>query len=166
VPSFPTEPVDFNGLHNAMTLLDFGPQFATFDESGIITLNPPRVVAGKDYAVLVPKVDGDGNDVAGIRSTTLQAPLGTYAGWNRRRPGFAADELCGATGLYIPFAQREAQREAAGDPRPSLEKRYGSHAGYVAAVRAAADRLVAQRLLLPEDATRLIREADASEILR
>jgi hypothetical protein len=32
--------------------------------------------------VLVPQVDGDGNDIAGIRSLQLAVPLGTYTGWN------------------------------------------------------------------------------------
>jgi hypothetical protein len=55
---------------------------------------------------------------------------------------------------------------AAGDPRPSLEERYGSHDGYVAIVRAAAGRLVRERFLLQEDADRLIAEAAASEVLK
>jgi len=41
---------------------------------------------------------------------------------------------------------------AAGDPRPSLEERYGSHAGYVSAVRKAADAAVTAKFLLPDDA--------------
>lgn len=120
---------------------------------------PTTVVVGRDYVVLVPKVDADGNEVAGIRSTTIQAPLGTYTGWNLRRAGFAEDELCGIQGTFIPFAKTQTEREATGDPRPSLEERYGNHAGYVGAVQAAAGRLVAQRFLLPEDAERLIAEA-------
>jgi hypothetical protein len=166
VPNFPTEPADFNGIHNAITLLEFGPDFDAQNESGKITLNPPKVVAGKDYAVLVPTVDSDGNDIAGVRSTAIHASLGTYAGWSRRRPGFAADELCGPIGLYIPFARSQAERRSAGDPRRSLEERYGDHLGYVSAVRVAAHRLVTERLLLREDAQRLIQEADASDVLR
>lgn len=73
----------------------------------------------------VPKVDADGNDIAGIRSVTVQAPLGTYTGWNLRREGFGEDELCGPNGSFIPFAETKAEREAAGDPRLSLEERYG-----------------------------------------
>jgi hypothetical protein len=164
-PNSPTEPVNFNGIHNALTLLEFGPQFDAQNESGNITLNPPKVVSGKEYAVMVPAVDRDGNEITGVRSTAIQVPLGTHAGWNRRRTGYAADEQC-MSGLYIPFAPTEAERESAGDPRPSLKRRYTSHVGYVAAVRAAADRLVAERLLLPEDAQRLIQEADASDVLR
>ena len=53
-----------------------------------------------------------------------------------------------------------------GDPRLSLEERYGDHAGFVAAVRRAADESVARRILLPEDAEVLIRMAEESDILR
>ncbi|MFL6711477.1 MAG: alpha/beta hydrolase domain-containing protein, partial [Sulfurifustis sp.] len=102
----------------------------------------------------------------GLRSVSLQAPLGTYTGWNLRRAGFAEDEVCGLTGSFIPFARTRAEREANGDPRPSLEERYGTHDGYVAAVRAAANRLVAQRLLLGADAERLITQAEASSVLK
>jgi hypothetical protein len=166
VPNYPTESVDFNGVHNGLTLLEYGPDFDAPNESGNVTLNPPAIVAGRDYAVLVPAVDRDGNEVAGVRSTTIQAPLGTYTGWNRRRPGFAADEQCPLIGTYIPFAKSQAERELAGDPRPSLEERYTNHDGYVTAVRTAAHRLVAERLLLPADAHRLIQEAEESDILR
>ena len=50
-------------------------------------------------------------------------------------------------------------------PRPSLEERYHNHAGYVAAVRAAAKKAVADRYLLPDDADRLIAQAEASNVL-
>jgi hypothetical protein len=63
-----------------------------------------------------------------VRSTTLQAPLGTYTGWNTRRAGFGQGDACDLTGGFVPFAVRRADR-APGDPRPSLEERYGSHEG-------------------------------------
>jgi hypothetical protein len=157
--------VKYTGLLNELTLLDFGPEFNHRDESGIIT-EPPTVVASRDYAVLVPKVDEDGNEIAGIRSTTLQAPLGTYTGWNLRRAGFAEDEVCGLQGSFIPFRKTQAERMEAGDPRPSLEERYGTHEGYVEAVRAAAEELVTERFLLPEDAERLVQQAEDSDVLR
>ncbi len=166
VPNYPTEAVDFNGIHNGLTLLEYGLAFDAQNESGNVTLNPPRIVVGRDYGVLLPAVDSDGNDVAGVRSTEIQAPLGTYTGWSRRRPGFAADEQCGLTGIYIPFARSQAGRTAAGDPRLSLEERYADHDGYVAAVRSAAQRLVSERLLLPIDGERLIQEAQDSDVLR
>ena len=45
------------------------------------------------------------------------------------------------------------------DPRPSLQERYGDRDGYVARVRRAAQESVAARLLLPEDAERLVAAA-------
>jgi Alpha/beta hydrolase domain len=53
-----------------------------------------------------------------------------------------------------------------GEPRPSLQERYGEHAGYVAAVRCATEDLVRERLLLPADAANLVSAADASNVLR
>ena len=38
-----------------------------------------------------------------------------------------------------------------GDPRSSLEERYGTHERYVAAVQVAAEELVRERLMLPQD---------------
>ena len=156
--------VRYEGLVNDFPVLDFGPLFDRRNESGIVR-EPPAVVGGHHYVVLVPKVDADGNEIAGVHSTTLQAPLGTYTGWNLRRAGFAEGELCSITGAFIPFARTRAERVARNDPRPSLEERYGVQDAYVAAVRAAADRLVAQRFLVPEDARRLVDEAQARRIL-
>ena len=45
-------------------------------------LREPPVVTDLAYNILEPAVDVDGNDIDGVRSTTLQAPLGTYMGWN------------------------------------------------------------------------------------
>lgn len=110
-----------------------------------------------EYKVLVPKVDRDGNDLAGIRSTMIQAPLGTSTGWNLRRTGFMEGEVCGTNGSYIPFASRASDRGS--DPRLSLEERYATQAGYVKAVQAAAERLEQTGFLLHQDAERLVREA-------
>jgi hypothetical protein len=144
-------------------ILNFGPFFNGLDESGIINIEPP-LESQEQYGVLVPQVDSDGNDLAGIRSVTLQAPLATYTGWNMGAPGRFEDGLCSLSGSYIPFAQTDATREP-GDQRRSIQARYGNHAGYVAAVKAAAARLVSQRFLLPEDATRLIAQAQNGSVL-
>jgi hypothetical protein len=74
--------------------------------------------------------------------------------------------ICNYVGGMIPFTRTVAQRQAVRDPRPSLEERYGSHAGYVAAVRKAAARAVAEGFLLPEDAADLVSLAEASHVLR
>jgi hypothetical protein len=158
--------VKFLALANPLSPLDYGPLFNPLDESGIITNEPPRVGPGA-YTILVPQVDEDGNDIGGIRSTAVLAPTATYTGWNLYRPEFfGGNQLCSLQGSYIPFAPTQAERLANGDPRPSLEERYGTHEGYVAAVRAATEQLVAERLLLPDDAARLISAAEASDVLR
>ena len=122
----------------------------------------PAKHATGEYTVLIPKVDSDGNDLAGIRSTRIQVPLGTYTGWNARRAGHVEDEGCGTTGSYFPFARTAA--EWGSDPRPSLEERYGTPANYVEQVRAAAERLQETGFLLARDAERLIREAEQRDL--
>jgi hypothetical protein len=65
----------------------------------------------------------------------------------------------------VPFFKTKAQRVAAGDPRLSLEERYGTHAGYVAAVTAAANNAFAKGYLLAADQAALIAQAKASDVL-
>ncbi len=165
---FPHIPgVTYNGRLLALPNYDRGPGFDAPRESGVISVLPPRPEpSARQYVVLVPKVNSDGNEIDGVRSVTLQAPLGTYTGWNLRRAGFSEGDLCFLSGSFIPFAVTRQQREATGDPRPSLEERYHDHAGYVAAVRAAAARLQAQGFLLPQDAQAAIAAAQASGVLR
>lgn len=109
------------------------------------------------YGTRVSAVDADGNEVAGIRLPPIAVPIGTYTGWNvyRAQPG----ELADRDGSLIPFAHTRQDREAKGDPRPSLEERYAGRDDYVAQVKAAAEALVAERLLLPEDAARYVNAA-------
>ncbi|MQB01819.1 MAG: hypothetical protein GEU78_16325 [Actinobacteria bacterium] len=161
--TFPAIPgVAFPETPNTLEGLDFGPLFSS--TGGILTVLPPHV--GDRYEVLVPATDSDGLDLAGIRPVEIRAPLGTNTGWNLRAPGHRPENLCGLSGSYIPFAETRAERLAAGDPRPSLEERYGNHGGYVRAVRRATQELVREGLLLREDAARFVREAAASDVLR
>jgi hypothetical protein len=81
-------------------------------------------------------------------------PLATYTGWNLYREPFPEGELCDRDGTYAPFARTRAEREGRGDPRLSLEERYGGHAAYVRRYDEAVEQLVRDRLLLPEDAQR------------
>jgi hypothetical protein len=113
----------------------------------------------------VPRVNEDGNETAGVPSVLMQAPLGTYLGWNVYRSGFFAGQGCGFQGGWIPFAKTRAERLASQDPRPSLEERYGTLENYVAIVRRAADQAVRERFLLPDDAERIVREAETSDVL-
>jgi hypothetical protein len=134
------------------------------DLSGIITLQPPPI--RQILPTLVPRVDADGNEVAGVASVLHQAPLGTYTGWNTNASGFYKGSIRTNAGGFIPFAKTKAQRLASGDPRLSLDERYGTHEKYVVQVRAAAERLVRGRYLLPDDADRLIGQAAASNVLK
>ncbi len=113
------------------------------------------------YGVLVCAVDADGNEVAGLRLPPIAVPLGTYTGWNiyRAQP----DELADRDGSFIAFARTKKEREAAGDPRSSLEERYSSRAAYTARIEAAAAALVAERLLLPDDAAAYVKAAAESD---
>jgi Alpha/beta hydrolase domain len=161
--AFPAIPgVEAPTVLNELELLYYGPEFDS--EGGRLTVLPPLI--GPSYQVLVPKPDEEGLDIAGIRPMELRAPLGTNLGWNVRAPGFLAPNLCSLSGSYIPFATTEAERLANGDPRPSLEERYGDHAGFVRAVRRAAQQLVNQGFLLHEDAETYIRAAEESDVLR
>ncbi|GAB4019640.1 alpha/beta hydrolase domain-containing protein [Spirosoma koreense] len=162
-PSIPG--VVYNGRFNNVPLLDFGPQYNSHSITGIVTNEPPKVIKENAYAVLVPKVDQDGNEVAGIRNTTLRVPLGTYTGWALRRAGYGEGDLASLNGMFIPFKKTKAERLAAGDPRLSLEERYGTHNAYVTAVRKAADELVKEGFLSPEDAQNEVSRAEKSNVL-
>jgi hypothetical protein len=153
-----------DGIINPLYDYDFGANFNYNDLTGAISIEPP--VIKQVLTSFVPKVDADGNETVGVASVLHQAPLGTYVGWNVTTQGFLKGRNCGLVGGYIPFAKTKAERLAAGDPRLSLEERYGSHEGYVAVVRAAAARQVRDRFLLQEDADRLIAEAEASDVLK
>ena len=67
----------------------------------------------------------------------------------------------------MPFWDTKAHRMAdvPVDPRSSLQERYGTHAGYVCVVTAAANEAVQARYLLPSDATTLITNATNSNVL-
>ena len=162
-PAIPTAPSP-DGKLNTFPDYDFGPSVDYNDLSGILTRQPP--VVRRIMASLVPRVDADGNETSGVRSVQLQVPLGTYTGWNERVAGYGTGGSCGFVGGFIPFARTEAERRTAGDPRLSLEARYHDHAGFVARVRHVAAEQVGQGWLLPDDAARIVAEAEASEVLR
>jgi hypothetical protein len=123
---------------------------------------PPRLIG--EYPVFVPRADSDGMALAGIRMLPLAVPRASYTGWNPRAEGFGAGTLFPLQGAVAPFAATRQERIATNDPRPSLAERYADDAAYVAAVRAAAARAVAERLLLPEDAARAVERATAGTL--
>jgi Alpha/beta hydrolase domain len=161
IPYVPATNFTVSGVTNQKVYLDRGRRFDVEDVSGIMA-EPP--IFGAAYTVLLPQVDADGNPIDGLRNTNVQVPLGTYTGWNIRKPGFSEGDSCDLTGGFIPFFKTKADREAAGDPRLSLEERYPTHADYVTKVTAAANDLVSKRLLLPEDAASIIAAANAAAV--
>jgi len=134
--------------------LDFGPEVGR----GLIHELPPKV--GAPFVSFVPSIDADGNDIPGIRPVELLAPLATFTGWNPRHPdqGVPGD-LMSMLGSTLPFARTRAAREASGDPRASIEERYGSRAAYLERAREAANELVAQRHMLAEDVDAVVERA-------
>jgi hypothetical protein len=147
--------VTYTGLKTTRYRFNYGPDFYM---TGIPTINPPVITPpyednpanGPIYPSYVPKVDRDGNDIAGIRLPELTVPLATYTGW-ALRSGVWANDGCEASGQYIPFEATKAERMAAGDPRPSVEERYHSFAMYSDALMDAIDDLVKNRFMLCED---------------
>jgi hypothetical protein len=162
-PVIPGRPLP-DGVFLPLLDYDFGPHFKYADVSGVMALQPPLV--RQTLPQLVPKVDADGNETAGVRSVLLEVPLGTYTGWNPIARGFFKGQIQALGGGYIPFAKTRADRLASGDPRLSLEERYGTHEAYVAKVKDAAKRQVAERFLLQEDADRIVDQAEKSAVLR
>jgi hypothetical protein len=108
---------------------------------------------GRRYVALVPQVDADGNERAGIRLPDIAVPRGTFTGWNLYTTPYPAGELADRDGAFLALAATEAER--GDDPRPSLAARYPGTA-YEDAVRLAVVRLQEDRLLLPEDARRFM----------
>ena len=151
---------------------DWGPEFDHYNATGNPTNAPPPINAV--VKMMVPKVDADGNELGGVPTVLRDAPLGTYLGWNiTAGPGspqydnrpFHAGQVCNYIGGMVPFAKSKAERDAVGDPRLSLEERYGTHAGYVAAVTTAANNAYNQGYLLATDRAALIQQAKDSNVL-
>ena len=151
----------FNGLPGARAperigrpvRLDFGPDLARG-----IAAYPPRV--GAPYPSYVSAVDGDGNEIAGIRPVELRVPLATFTGWNpRHADNGAAGDIMLMMGSSLPFARTPAERVRTGDPRASIEERYASKADYLDRVREATQALIALRHVQAEDVEAIIERA-------
>jgi hypothetical protein len=153
------------GMAVGLMQYDYGSQLNYNDFSGVITRWPPAI--GATIPALMPKVNVDGNETVGVASVLHQAPLGTYTGWNVTAGGFFKGQPCGGglTGGYIPFAKTRAERLASGDPRLSLEERYGTQLGYICVVLKVAQHEVAKRFLLQKDGERLAGEAVTADFL-
>jgi hypothetical protein len=136
--------------------LNFGPEWTR----GIITMQPPQV--GEPFPTLVPQVDRDGNELAGIHLPEIAVPLATYTGWNLREPSIGAPEQREAfEGSYLAFPKTAAEREKSGDRRLSVAERYSSREDYLDRYGKAIDALVKERWILEEDRATLLNRGSA-----
>ena len=134
---------------------DYGPKFKT---EGVVTQEPPKITGA--YPMMVPAVDADGNETAGISLPLHTVPLATYTGWNHFNPESGPTHvLSSMQGAFLPFAKTKAEREAANDPRPSLEERYQGREHYIGLVAEAALELIDRNYLLNEDLPALLKQA-------
>jgi hypothetical protein len=164
-PSIPGKPSPENLVYPLLDY-DLGSHFDYKDQSGFLTKLPK---VKQTLPQLVAKVDADGNEIAGVKSPLQMAPLGTYTGWNVMSSGPFKGQMCqfnAPVGGFIPFAKTKAERVSTGDPRPSLEERYQTHDGYVQVLGAAARSLVKDGYLRQADADSMIKQAEASSVLR
>ena len=117
-------------------------------------VGPGRLTGGKVVPLpfLVPQVDRDGNELAGIRDPEVAVPLATFTGWNFRdaRVGNPED-IHQILGSYIPFPRTGVDGRQRRDPRSSIAERYRTVDDYMSRIAKATDDLIRRRLLLPED---------------
>ena len=136
---------------------DWGAQFP----QGI--LDPAMPGIGELYPVLVPVVGEDGNELAGLATPFLAAPLASYTGWNY--PSWCENmETTSAirlSGAWLPLAKDRSERLRRGDDRKSVLERYRSKGIYLETLRKSAEALVERRLMFPEDIGRVVEQGDA-----
>ena len=151
IPSFP-----FTTYMPRVWHMDYGREYST---THVITIEPPQT--GEPYRVLVPQVNGDGNDVAGIRLPETAVPLGTFTGWNVTIPQLSELRyLGGLVGGFEPFARTKEQRLATGDTRLSIAERYSGRQEYLDKVKRAANDLVRQHFLRADDVPAVLQSAE------
>ncbi|HSP13269.1 MAG TPA: alpha/beta hydrolase domain-containing protein [Thermoanaerobaculia bacterium] len=99
---------------------------------------PPRVTGS--YVALVPRVDRDGNEIAGIRLPHVAVPVATWTGWNPRDPkiGFP-NERASFVGSFLPF------------PKSRVAELYRDRYDYLGRYTAATMQLVRERYLVADD---------------
>jgi hypothetical protein len=129
-----------------------------FASKGIISVDPPETNSA--FPILVPQVNNDGNELAGVKMPEISVPLATYTGWNLFNAEAGPTSLLSSMqGSYIPLPRTRADRERTKDPRMSIEERYESRDRYLALVSAAAQDLVKQRYMLEDDVDDIVKRA-------
>ncbi|MEA2064289.1 MAG: alpha/beta hydrolase domain-containing protein, partial [Gemmatimonadota bacterium] len=134
---------------------DWGPGF----RQGI--LDKPLPGIGVLYPVMVPEVDEDGNEVAGLRTPWVAVPLATYTGWNYPGHWLGVEKtpMSNLSGAWLPFCADRRERLRCADSRRSVAERYKNREVYLARVREYAEGLIARGLMFGEDMERLLRES-------
>ncbi len=127
--------------------------------------SPRTLVGGRQGTTmlpfLVPRVDQDGNEVAGVRTAEQAVPVATYTGWNFRNPSVGGtSQLVSLMGSSIQFPRTNAERAKTGDPRRSIEERYPSKDRYLETAKAQAESLVKGGYLLAGDVPQVMKRAE------
>jgi hypothetical protein len=132
-------------------------------------LGDPRAIEGPGQIInekftalpfLVPQVDTDGNEVAGVRVPEVTVPLATTTGWNFRAERIGnPTTIVALLGAYVPLARTKAERETRRDPRLSIEERYKGRDDYLQRIRTAATVLVKERFILEQDLEDVVQRA-------
>lgn len=156
---FPRIPgVDLPESPYAPLRLDFGPRWESL---GIADFVPPK--AGPPFHTLVPAVDVDGNELAGIRMPEIAVPVATHTGWNLRAIEAGAESMpARLVGSRWAFPTTPQEREKTQDPRRSVLHRYPTRQSYQAAIGQSAIELQRRRFLLEEDIQPILEAASAS----
>jgi hypothetical protein len=134
---------------------DYGPDFI---KAGLVTQEPPAIRGA--FAILVPQVDADGNEIAGIRMPEMAVPTATYTGWNLFNAESGPTTVVSSmVGSFIPLPATKADRAASKDPRRSIEERYRGRDQYLNEVTKAAGDLVSKGYVLQADVPRIVEQA-------
>ena len=139
---------------NRLPLWDYGPDA----DRGYLTIDPPQQVGADDYSVLLPAVDADGNETAGIRMPLVRVPLGTATGWNIRARGSSPGAMACMWGSFIPFPVSRAERLATGDPRASIEERYDGEEDFLHQLTRTTHDLAQEGFLLLDEDLKSVRD--------
>jgi Alpha/beta hydrolase domain len=133
-------------------------------QSGVPTIAPPTIQ--KVLTAYVPTVGSDDNEnVGGLPTVLGQAPTGSYISWNVIPTGPYAGQAVELNAGYWPFYETAAERTSVGDPRLSLEERYGTNAGYICVATQAVNNAASNGYLLPSDQAKLLADISGSNVL-
>lgn len=152
------EALDLPQTTDLVRPLSNNPVVARNDPASLTWVHPVATDS-TPYRALVPAVDADGNERAGIVLPDLAAPFATYTGWNLYAAPFPSGELCDRDGSLSPFSRTADARLVNADPRPSLAERYPNRQAVVTLVQQAVAELITSRLLLSEDGAQYLRWA-------